>query len=278
MTRRTLALSILALVILASMACANNIGSVEVTGNFFNPKPGLTTLCADTHMSGWFVEFQGETPYGLLFDAGPMMTNSLGKICIKTIWPQGVYAVEAHMLRDERSMLQQPNDSEAEEVAISVFNPFLFCGAQGGGALSLFSYDVPPSVKTTLAPRQATFAYIFKQRVPQNYGIWYFDNDNPLGPVEFVAQSFTDISYGNAVFDMTAFQVVQVYGNGMVEFDETNEIPCHYFMYANDFPGGNSFQLVLWDFAGNVLYRSAPTNIGPESTVLKGKNVIQPCL
>ncbi len=267
----------LALALLASSAWAFLPG-VDITGNFFNPKPGSTTLCGDVEGNGnWIVEFMGETPYGLKFTAGPMMTDSVGKLCIKTTWPQGVYAVEAQTSLLTLNQHLQNGVSEPEEVAVSVFNPNWFCGTQGGGALQLVSYDVPPSVKTSVTSRQATFAYIFKQRVPQNYGIWYFDNENPLGAVEFVAKSFTDIFYSSRVKDLTAYKVVEVYGNGLAEFNETDEFFVHYYMYADDFPGENSFQLVLWDFAGNVLYMSAPANTGPESTVSKGKNAIQPC-
>jgi len=301
MTRRTLYLTLFALVLilLASGAWAKK-SELVVTGNFFNPKPGMTTLCAKVlPMDFWEVEFKGETPYGLEFEAAPLFTNSTGRGCIRALWPQGVYKVKAKAseIDDDFEVVQGAKPKSKEDVAVSVFNPYGFCGAQGGGALQLFSYGVPPSVKNTLSPRQATFAFIFKLNVPQNYGVWYFDKRDPDGGVKFVAQSFIDISFDSRMQDSVPYKVVEVRGNGMAEIeDEQNNeqhngmveingddqqgedlVPVHYYIYADDYPGDSSFQIVLTDFTGQVLYESALANIGPETTVFSGKNVIQPC-
>jgi hypothetical protein len=270
MTRRLIHLTVFALtLILLTNAAWTKADGIDVTGNFYNARPGSTTLCAKVDPMGeWEVNFTGETPYGLIFGAAPLFTDRTGKGCIRTVWPQGVYAVEATATDGENP----PTILESEEVAISVFNPNRFCGAQGGGALRLFTYGVPPSVKKTLTYRQATFAFIFKLSVPQNYGVFYFDCDNPDGEVEFVARSFTDIFFDDQVDGIVPYKTVEAIGNGLL-----NKEPVHYLIYADNYPGDNWFMIQLWDFTGNLVYQSAIDDVWPETSVFNGKNVVQPC-
>jgi hypothetical protein len=281
MTRRTMHLVVLgmALLLLAGSAWAKKPDDMSITGNFFNPRPGSTTLCAKVDQMGeWDLRFTGETPYGLVFGAAPLFTNAAGTGCINTVWPQGVYKVKvkASEIKSVFGLVQGPKPKAKEDVAVSVFNPNGFCGAQGGGALKLFSYGVPPSVKKTLASRQATFAYIFKQSVPQNYGVFYFDTENPDHKVKFVARSFTDIFFDDQVDGIVPYKTVEVRGNSTAEIDE-DDMPVHYLIYADNYPGDNWFRIQLWDFTGNLVYQSSIGYERPETTVFNGKNVVQPC-
>lgn len=302
MARKPLYLVVLALtlVMATSAAWAVNCSCISVTGNFFNPKPGATTLCAKVSPpSIWQVQFKGVTPYCLEFKAGPLYTNTVGQICAKTVWPQGVYKVKAYT--QANNSLQVNGCRKSDPVAVSVFNPGTtscpFCGAQGGGALRLFTYDVPPNVRTSLAPRQATFAYIFKLNPPQNLGVWYFDNDNPYGPLSFSARSYTHLFFDKRQVNGTDYNVVEAYGTGCLKIASVavsvqcdpcdddpygdcwrNCDPVRYYIYADDYPGDSSFRIKLWDFAGNLIYQSALDGEWPETTVYNGKNVIQECL
>ncbi|GEM_PF-2221718 len=282
MTRKILfALTlVMAMTVLAGASWATTVEDIKVTGNFFNPRPGSTQLCAevDPRYSGVEVKFTGETPYEVEFKAKSAFTNAWGVACVKTTWPQGIYEVEAKAFpTNTNGMLQAPK-IESESVAVSVFNPTNFCGAQGGGALYLNSYDAGKVVRQTLASRQATFAFIFKKSPVNNFGILYFDNDHPvLGEVEFEARHWFDsnILYFNNP-DYASFELI---GMGWVETEEY-EGPVHYYLYADTFPGFQKFFIALWDPAGNLVYRSAPWNNGvvPELRVFQGQIVVTPCL
>lgn len=280
MTRKTMYLVVLAmaLLLLAGSAWAVPPPQIDVTGNYFNPSPGSTTLCVKIDpMGAWDLRFTGKTPYGLEFQAAPLLTNAAGRGCIRALWPQGVYNLKVKSSPQSAfNLVQVPKPQLRQDVAISVFNKNWFCGTQGGGALKLFSYGVPPNVKKTLASRQATFAFIFKQAVPQNYGVFYFDTDNPDHKVKFVAQSFTDIFY-DTIDGPVTYNTVQVRGNSVVEMDD-DDMPVHYLIYADDYPGDPWFRIQLWDFTGRLVYQSSPEISESEKTVVNGKNVIQPCL
>lgn len=280
MSRKTLFLLtlVMALSTLVSAVWAVQLQEIDVTGNFFNPKPGATQLCAQVYpfCSNAQVQFTGKTPYDTEVTAQYVWTNAWGKACIKTIWPQGIYKVKARARYENStsgSILQVPC-IKSDPVAVSVFNPKNFCGAQGGGALYLRSYDVPPNVKTTLAARQATFAFIVKRNQPNNFGILFFDNDNPYGQVEFESIHWFD---SNILYYMGPdYASIELIGMGEAEVNG-QEQPVHYYMYADTFPGANKFYLELRDITGALIYKSSPTPTDPEAKVFNGKNLIVPC-
>jgi len=291
MTHRTLrAVVLITTLLLTSAAWAvNNEDSVVVTGKYFNPKPGSTQLCAHINLQlvcsmavpaqTAAVKFFGLTPWDTEFMAGPQQTDILGNVCIKTNWPQGVYRVSASILLPG-SYLRQ--NSYSAPAAVSVFNPNNFCGAQGGGELHLRSYGVPKDIRTTLTTRDATYAFIYKepvgsQRCP-TFGVWYFDNDNPKGPVEFVSRSLTEVNFGIDMDGMTSYDFVEFLGNGYFSQPLIFYMqPVHFYIYADNFPNDSYFYIAIYDFAGNLLYQSAAENLFDELHVFEGKNIVQPC-
>lgn len=271
----------IALSVLGSASWAGLPLKIEVIGNYWNPKPGSTTLCAKVcpAMAGVWVGFTGESPYGTLVRAWPTRTNAQGIARIKAIWPQGIYGVRAWVLTSGQQ--PPPTDSVTTNgpkpsliTAVSVFNPKFFCGAQGGGALYLRSYGVPPNVRTTLTDRKATYAFIYKKDDPGYFAVGLLDYDNPRKPVEFVATQWFDASFQE--FTGPDFKSLVVIGMGHAKIGLW-EGTVRYKMYADDFPGDNWFRVELWGTNGALLYQSAPDGASPEQKVYEGKNVIQPC-
>jgi len=272
---------VIALSVLGSASWAVPPLKIEVIGNYFNPRPGSTTLCAKVcpAQAGIWVGFTGETPYGTMVRAWPTRTNAQGIACINTVWPQGIYGVRAWVL----TAGPQPPPSDSVQTngpkpsliaAVSVFNPKNFCGAQGGGALYLHSYGVPPNVRTTLTDRKATYAFIYKKDDPGYFSVGLLDYSNPCGPVEFVTTQWFDASIQE--FAGPDYKSIVVVGMGHAMIGPWDG-PVHYRMYADDFPGGSRFRVQLWGINGALLYQSAPDDASSEQKVYEGKNVIQPC-
>lgn len=271
MTRRIVSLTLMALCLTVLAGTAQAITySLEVTGAFFSTMPTPLRLCADLtpSASGKPVTFTGITPYTIKVKAGPVLSTTddvLGNnACVNANWAQNIYTVTAYAKLNGSGVTSPP-------VAVSRFNPRSFCGIQGGGALHLLSYDVPPNVKYTFDPRQATYALIYKLNPGKNFGILYYDNDDPLGAVSFVAKSFESVivtpDAGPPAYTMAEFR-----GVGRAVFGCVPKL-VHYYVYADDYPDDSYFYIELWSLDGHLLYESA----GPEEAeqhVYDGMNVI----
>ncbi len=191
MKLRTVSLTLIALCLIILASGAQAVPTVEVTGSFFSTMPSPHGLCAQLlpWASGKPTTFTGITPYTIKVKAGPVNTNALGIACVNANWAQNIYTVTAYSKLNGTGPTSPP-------VAVSRFNPKYFCGLQGGGALHLLSYDVWPNIQHQVLPeRQATYAIIDKKNPGKNFGILYYDNDNPLGAVSFVAKSYENAMY-----------------------------------------------------------------------------------
>lgn len=263
-----LALAAFCLTAMAGTAQANG-NSLEVTGSFFSAMPTPLRLCAELTptASGAPVTFNGVTPYSIKTKAGPRSTNALGLACVSANWAQNIYTVRATAVVN--------GGVTSPPVAVSVYNPRNFCGVQGGGALQLWSYDVPPNVQYTFDPRQATFALIYKLNPGKNFGILYYDNDNPLGAVSFVAKSFefTDSTYYD---EEEEYNQVEFWGVGRAILDGVPTL-VHYYILVDDYPDDNYFYIELWSITGNLLYESADPDDENEQHVYDGRIVIVEC-
>ena len=273
-----LALAAFCLMTMASAAQANG-NSLEITGAFFSTMPTPLRLCAELtpSASGAPVTFNGVTPYNIKTKAGPMNTNALGLACVRANWPQNIYTV--------RATANVNGGVTSPPVAVSVYNPRNFCGVQGGGALHLLSYGVPPSVQhQSLPARQATYALIYKLNPGKNFGILYYDNDNPLGAVSFVAKSYESVIdtsevglSGPTTVGAPDYTEMEFRGVGRAVL---NGVPTlvHYYVLVDDYADDNYFYIELWSLTGHLLYESAdPDDEGEEQHVYDGKNVITPC-
>ncbi|MBP6963481.1 MAG: hypothetical protein KBC96_03645 [Armatimonadetes bacterium] len=254
--------------------------TISVLGNHWNPKPGSTTLCAQVSppIPGIALEFTGESQFGIILGARFTRTNARGMASINTVWPQGIYGVRARIAKPGFSVNSETAVNgviESPMVAIAVFNPKDFCGAQGGGALHLRSYGVPPNVRQTLAQREATYAFIYKSNEPWNFGVGYLDNDNPCGRITFKGTQWFDAKC-DEVTSPEEFSSIEVMGMGWAEMGAWQG-PVRYKFSADDYPGDNSFRLQLWSISGALLYQSAPDEQSPEQKVYEGKNVLAPC-
>lgn len=272
---------LISLSLLAGASWAVPPVQIEVLGNHWNPSPGRTTLCAEVcpHTPGLVLEFIGENQFGIKMKAKPKKIEAKRISCINTVWPQGIYGVKACLVKPTSGGTSSASTSVngvpcSPMVAISVYNPKGFCGSQGGGALHLRSYGVPPNVKKTLAEREASYAYIYKTSPPWNFGIGYFDNDNPNGKVSFVAVQWFDAKCDEMTGpDHTKFEVM---GMGWAEMGLWQG-PVRYKMSADDYPGENWFRLQLWSISGALIYQSAPDEQSSEQRVYDGKNVFVHC-
>lgn len=269
----SLTLIALCLIIMASGAQAVP-STVEVTGSFFSTMPSPHGLCSQLlpWASAKPVTFTGITPYTIKVKAGPVKTNALGIACVNANWAQNIYTVTAYAKLNGTGPTSAP-------VAVSRFNPKLFCGLQGGGALHLLSYGVSPNIQHQLPPeRQATYALIYKLNPGKNFGILYYDNDNPLGAVSFVAKSYESVIV-TPIVSPPAFTNVEFRGTGRAVL---NGVPTlvHYYVYADSFPDDNYFYIELRGLDWQLLYESAGTSLvdqAAEQHVYDGKNVIVIC-
>jgi len=274
MIRRSISLTLMALCLIVLAGAAQAIPySVEVTGAFFSTMP--TPLGLSAQLTPWAngkpVTFTGITPYTIKVKAGPVNTNALGQASVNANWAQNIYTVTAYAKLNGAGVTSPP-------VAVSRFNPRNFCGVQGGGALHLLSYDVPPNVQHTIDPRQATYALIYKLNPGRNFGILYYDNDDPLGAVSFVAKSYESVIVTPVPGD-PAYNILEFRGVGRAVL---GGVPMwvHYYVYLDDYPDDNYFYIELTSITGRLLYESA----GPgdedqmaEQHVYDGKNVIVLC-
>lgn len=276
MTRRIVSLALMALCLTVLAGAAQAITySLEVTGTFFSSMPTPLRLSADLapSASGKPVTFNGITPYNIKVKAGPVLSTTddalFNNAYVNANWAQNIYTVTAYAKLNGGGVTSPP-------VAVSRFNPRNFCGVQGGGALHLKSYGVPPNVQHTFDPRQATYALIYKLNPGKNFGILYYDNDNPLGAVSFVAKSFESVI-------VTPFPGIPPYT--MVEFRGSGRavlggVPTlvHYYVYLDDYPDDSYFYIELWSTKGKLLYESAgPNDQDTELHVYDGQNVIVGC-
>jgi len=275
MLRRYVSFTLMALcLIIAAGAAQAFMSTVEVTGSFFGSMPTPLNLCAE--LTPWAnakpVTFTGITPYMIKVKAGPVNTNVLGIACGSANWPQNIYTVTAYAKLNGTGPTSPP-------VAVSRFNPKNFCGLQGGGALHLLSYGVPPNVQHELPPgRQATFAIIDKLNPGKNFGILYYDNDNPLGAVSFVAKSY-EYALFTPQIGPPPYTSVLFLGTGRAVFGGVPKI-VHYEVRADNFPYDNYFYIELWSIDGHLLYESAGPSVidqGTERHVYDGTNVIVVC-
>ena len=275
MTSRYVSLTLMALCLIILAGAGQAIpATLEVTGSFFSAMPTPLSLCAvlDPGMSGKPVTFTGITPYTIKVKAGPVPTNALGDVCALANWAQNIYTVTAYAKLNGTGPTSPP-------VAVSRFNPKNFCGLQGGGALHLLSYDVPPNVQHHGLPaRQATYAIIDKLNPGRNFGILYYDNDNPLGAVSFVAKSYESAIF-TPVGGIPPYNTVDFLGTGRAVFGGVPKI-VHYYVHADDYPNDMWFYIEMWSIDGRLLYESAGPSIVDQDTerdVFNGKNVITIC-
>ncbi len=259
--RLYLVLLVMSLAILSNAALAQDM--VFITERFFNPQPLGVRLCAQTvpGIPNIPMTFFGEGVYGTHPVPATATTNSLGFGCAKAFWPVGVYSVQVNA-----------GPVWSPFVAVTVAPQSICCGLTGGGALALFHYGVPKNITRTLEPRFATFGILFDEgcngrkcaKIP--FQLLYFDHDNPLGPVSFVAKSFISKQFGIAP---NPSESVRFVGNGQFQLGAD---PPKYVRYIAEIIDGNpdQFYLEIRDFAGKVLYQSS-IGISFEGLVISGQ-------
>ncbi len=245
-------LAVMALLLMMPMIVSANC---EITSDYFYEKPFPATFCVQLDTPATPVTFVATTPQGMKKTAGPVNTNALGLACVSVNWPVGVYE------------LTIPTESDCPPHAISIFSELNFCGAQGGGALLLDEYGVPPNVQQSLEPRKADFAFINRELSPKNFAVIYHDPDYPLGAIRFIAKSFQTIQ----AFDLTTYQWMKFHGSGKLSQGMGAPMSVHYTLYVDDDPILPYFCLQIWDFAGHLLYEN------DDCSLFEGRNEVEIC-
>lgn len=264
---RKLYVALLALSLALVSSAAMALDMVYITERFFNPQPFGVKLCAQTvpGIPNVPMTFYGESVFGIDPVPANTVANSLGYGCATAFWPVGVYAVQV-----SAGPLWSPF------VAVTVADTQrICCGVAGGGQVGIFHYGPPFNTVRTLQPRFASFGILYDEgcspgrcpRIP--FQLLYFDHDNPLGSISFVAKSFMQVQHSAM---NNPGQIVTFVGNGLFQQGAGPEQYVRYYLKIID-GSTDKFCLELRNFAGQVIYRSS-AGINWEGTVINGEIII----